>query len=64
MPNSFTDDDIRTKAYELWEQAGCPDGGEEIYWAQAQVVLSGTAGASQSDSIADMHAPEDTPDEK
>jgi Protein of unknown function (DUF2934) len=41
MLNHLTEDDIRTKAYELWEQAGCPDGGPEIYWAQAQMVLSG-----------------------
>jgi Protein of unknown function (DUF2934) len=64
MPNSFTEDDIRTKAYELWEQAGCPDGGAEIYWAQAQVALSGEEDAPLSDSLADVHSPEDTPDDK
>jgi hypothetical protein len=63
MPNSFTEDEIRTKAYELREQAGCPDGSEEIYWAQTQVVLSGRDEAS-SDSLADVHALEDTPGEK
>jgi hypothetical protein len=64
MPNSFTEDDIRTKAYELWEQAGCPDGGAGIYWAQAQVILGNGESASPSDSLADVHSPEDTPDEK
>ena len=64
MTNSFTEDDIRTKAYELWEQAGCPDGGAEIYWAQAQVVLGGGENAAPSDSLPGGHLPEDTPDEK
>jgi hypothetical protein len=64
MPNSFTEDDIRTKAYELWEQAGCPDGGAGIYWAQAQVILGNGESASPSDSLADVHSPEDTPDGK
>jgi len=41
MPYHVTEDDIRSKAYEIWEQAGCPDGGAEIYWAQAQMILSG-----------------------
>jgi hypothetical protein len=41
MLNHLTKDEIRSKAYELWEHAGCPDGGAEIYWAQAQTMLSG-----------------------
>jgi hypothetical protein len=41
MLNHLTEYDIRAEAYELWEQAGCPDGGAEIYWAQAQMILSG-----------------------
>jgi hypothetical protein len=60
MPNSFTEDDIRTKAYELWEQAGCPDGGAEIYWAHAQVVLGGGENASPSD-LGSAHLPEEPP---
>lgn len=40
MLEHLTENDIRSKAYELWEQAGCPDGGAEIYWAQAQMILS------------------------
>jgi hypothetical protein len=35
-----TDEDIRTKAYELWEQAGCPDGSAEMYWTEAEKLLS------------------------
>jgi hypothetical protein len=64
MPNPFTEDDIRTKAYELWEQAGCPDGGAEIYWAQAQVVLGGGENASPSDSLANVNLPAELPDGK
>jgi hypothetical protein len=37
MLNRLTEDDIRTKAYELWEQAGCPTGerksiGRKLKW--------------------------------
>lgn len=41
MPDQPNEDDVRSKAYELWEQAGCPDGGAEIYWAQAEMILRG-----------------------
>jgi hypothetical protein len=27
---------IRERAYELWEQAGRPDGGAEEFWRQAE----------------------------
>ena len=50
MLEHLTENDIRSKAYELWEQAGCPDGGAEIYWAQAQMILSGGDDAPPSAS--------------
>ncbi|MFT4503297.1 DUF2934 domain-containing protein [Caballeronia sp. 15711] len=61
MSNSFTEDDIRTKAYELWQQAGCPDGGAEIYWAQAQTILGGGENAFPSDSPASFDSSEERP---
>jgi hypothetical protein len=33
------DERTRTRAYELWEQAGRPDGGAEDYWRQAEADL-------------------------
>ena len=60
MPN-LTEDDIRSKAYELWEQAGCPDGGAEIYWAQAQMILGGGENALPSDSPASFDSSEERP---
>lgn len=64
MLNHPTEDDIRTKAYELWEQAGCPDGGAEIYWAQAQMVLSsGDDGPARESSETNSSAREKLHDE-
>lgn len=60
MPN-LTEDDIRSKAYELWEQAGCPDGGAEIYWAQAQMTLGRGENALPPDSSASFDSSEERP---
>jgi hypothetical protein len=30
------EDEIRRRAYELWEQYGRPDGGEEEFWLKAE----------------------------
>lgn len=32
---------IRERAYALWERAGCPDGEEERFWLEAEHELSG-----------------------
>ena len=57
MLNRATEDDIRSKAYELWEQAGCPDGGAEIYWAQAQMILNGGDDAPPPASVETSSSP-------
>lgn len=49
MSNHPTEEEIRTKAYELWEHAGCPDGSEELYWSQAELILSGPEDTSAGD---------------
>ena len=38
-PNSTTTEEgvIRTTAYFLWEQAGCPDGRSEEFWFEAEL---------------------------
>lgn len=56
MANRFTEEDIRSKAYELWERAGCPDGGAEIYWAQAEMILGG-ADETQASKSAETSPP-------
>jgi hypothetical protein len=48
MATNFNEDEIRTKAYELWERAGCPEGRAEDYWAQAQMILSGGTASDAS----------------
>ena len=34
-----TDDQIRTRAHQLWEQAGRPEGREQEFWHQAEQEL-------------------------
>jgi hypothetical protein len=36
---SMQQDRIRKKAYELWEAAGSPDGGEDRFWSQAKIEI-------------------------
>lgn len=64
MVNRFTEEDIRSKAYELWERAGCPDGGAEIYWAQAEMILSGTHEVQAPESAETGLPAQQIPDEE
>jgi hypothetical protein len=38
-------DRIRQRAYELWEQDGCPEGRDMEYWFRAEADLAGTGGS-------------------
>ena len=38
MPDP-TDDQIRTRAHQLWEQAGKPEGREDEFWHHAEKEL-------------------------
>jgi hypothetical protein len=37
-----TDEQIRTRAHQLWEQAGKPEGREDEFWHQAERELQET----------------------
>jgi hypothetical protein len=36
-----TEQQIRARAHELWEQAGKPDGREDEFWQQPTMLLPG-----------------------
>jgi hypothetical protein len=36
---TLTDEQIRTRAHQLWEQAGSPEGREEEFWHLAEQEL-------------------------
>ena len=38
------DENIRKRAYEMWEQEGRPDGQHESHWQRAEQELAGGAG--------------------
>ncbi|MDR5735946.1 DUF2934 domain-containing protein [Caballeronia sp. LZ025] len=48
-----TEEQIRSLAYQLWEEAGCPDGRAAEFWAQAEKQLDVQAGTSSPDAGAD-----------
>ena len=37
-----SEDEIRARAYKLWEQAGKPEGREDEFWQQAEQALRET----------------------
>jgi hypothetical protein len=39
MENTSKDEEIRRKAYELWEEAGSPEGRAEEFWEQARASV-------------------------
>jgi len=43
-----TEDSIRTRAHQLWELAGRPEGREDEFWREAERELSG-GGAENSE---------------
>ncbi len=46
----MNDNDIRDRAYELWKQAGCPEGLDDRFWQQAQEQLQAETPQSESSS--------------
>ena len=43
---------VRERAYQLWTDAGCPDGRDEEFWHQAARELGeGAAGAAMPDHL-------------
>ena len=59
-----TDDEVRRRAFELWEQRGCPDGYESEFWLQAEREQKGkgnrngvSTNAASSTSGSGSHGP-------
>ena len=42
-----SEDEIRARAYELWEQAGKPEGRDDKFWQQAEQALRATEIATE-----------------
>ena len=55
------DDNIRAKAYELWEKAGRPEGQEAEHWAEAERLVDAEEGASTDEAKAPDQAEPDQP---
>jgi Protein of unknown function (DUF2934) len=49
-----TEEQIRKRAFELWEQAGKPEGREDEFWNQAQRELQGEEESGDPDKGADI----------
>jgi hypothetical protein len=48
-----SDDDIRSHAYELWLEAGSPEGRADEFWEQARSQLAELEAPTQEDVVAD-----------
>ena len=57
------DDDIRRKAYELWEKEGRPEGRHDEHWHRARETAQGPAAATSGEEPRedDMQASGSTP---
>lgn len=52
-----TVDQIRERAYELWQADGCPEGRELDYWLRAEADLNGEAGAGAVGGLSEAPSP-------
>jgi hypothetical protein len=53
MASAISEEKVRTRAYELWLEAGSPEGRDEEFWQQAQSQVSARSAPTQEDVIAD-----------
>jgi hypothetical protein len=54
MTYAISDEKIRTRAYELWLEAGSPEGRDDEFWRQAQSEVSASeAPTREEDLVAD-----------
>jgi hypothetical protein len=53
MASAISEEKVRTRAYELWLEAGSPEGRDQEFWRQAQSQVSATSAATQEDVVAD-----------
>lgn len=44
---SFSDYEVRVRAYRIWERSGCPEGRAEEHWREALAELEAERTASQ-----------------
>lgn len=47
MPTLPSEAQVRERAYDLWQQEGCPDGCAERHWQQAEQELRALDDAGQ-----------------
>jgi hypothetical protein len=47
MVSAVSDEKVRTRAYELWLEAGSPDGRDEEFWQQSKSQLPSPSAPTQ-----------------
>ena len=55
--NTPHENDIRARAYALWQRDGAPDGQDHAYWYRAERELSEEAGLDTSEEGAEVERP-------
>ena len=51
-PTAPTDENISKQAYQIWESEGCPDGRDQEFWFQAEILLTPAIGSTTKKSPA------------
>ncbi len=49
--NDMLEHRIRERAFQLWQEAGCPEGRAEAFWQEAQEVETNAEKPSQTEDI-------------
>jgi hypothetical protein len=57
MDEPTPEEHVRKLAYQLWEQAGCPEGRSEEFWQQAKKELGVQTDALEDEGTADKEGP-------
>ncbi|ODT79516.1 MAG: hypothetical protein ABS76_20290 [Pelagibacterium sp. SCN 64-44] len=58
---TFDQEKIRDRAYQLWDRAGQPEGREEEFWYEAERELAENQDVDSSAAAADIEAPRVVP---
>lgn len=51
QPETFSDHEIRVRAYRIWEKKGKPEGNAEEHWREALAELQAEASPAQTERV-------------
>jgi hypothetical protein len=55
------EDQVRQRAYQLWEQEGRPEGRQDEFWYRARQEIQGAEDGSEPDDVVDFESEQSFP---